>query len=95
MFMGAKVNVYGSKGACIWERETAKVNVYGSESACIWGRETAKVNVYGMHAISEIFRDVTTFNSYTAIYAMRSLAHNKKYGDAENGTTPSCYSGWP
>jgi hypothetical protein len=27
--MGAKVNVYGSKGACIWDGETAKVNVYG------------------------------------------------------------------
>jgi hypothetical protein len=55
MFMGAKVNVYGSKGACIWEHETAKVNVYGSEGARIWERETAKANVYGMRIVGGIF----------------------------------------
>ena len=36
--MGVKVNVYGSKGACIWERETAEVNFYGKKGERLWER---------------------------------------------------------
>ena len=64
MFMGAKVNVYGSKGACIWEGETAKVNVYGSKGERLWDARHRRN-----------FCCVTTFNSHTAakIYTQCSV----------------------